>query len=66
MTRFNLRTNVVSMMTNSETPRSVSDRRIAYLKKMGEDKRNTVAWRDAVHEQAMLNFHGIGPACDKK
>ena len=41
-----------------ETRRS---RRIRDLMALGEDKRNTVAWRDAVSERLMLDFfRGMG------
>lgn len=39
-----------------ETPRTVSDRRIRYLRSRGEHLRNTVAWRDALHERRLLDF----------
>jgi hypothetical protein len=38
------------------TAREISDRRIAYLISKGENVRNTPAWRDAVHEQRVINF----------
>lgn len=34
--------------------RPTTDRRIAYLRSLGEDKRNTPAWRDAMHERGLL------------
>lgn len=42
--------------TEIETAREISARRIAYLRSRGEDKRNTVAWRDACHEEWHINF----------
>lgn len=47
---------------NNETnARDTSDRRIRYLMSVGEDKRNTVAWRDAIHERQLLDFErGVG------
>lgn len=32
----------------------ITDRRIAYLRSLGEDKRNTPAWRDAMHERDLV------------
>ena len=36
--------------------REISDRRIAALIALGEDVRNTPAWRDAMSERRMINF----------
>lgn len=35
----------------------ISDRRIAALIAAGEDKRNSPAWRDAVHESHMVRLY---------
>jgi hypothetical protein len=46
----------LTMMTTTEITkaRDISDRRIAYLEKLGEDTRNTPSWRDATAERAQL------------
>jgi hypothetical protein len=43
-------------MTATEITKAldISDRRLAYLESRGEDKRNTVAWRDAVYERGVI------------
>ena len=43
--------------TQTKAAKLISNTRIAYLVSKGEDKRNTVAWRDAMYEARMLNFH---------
>jgi len=48
-------------MDSNTTARETSDRRIRSLMANGEDKRNTSAWRDAVHERQLLDFYrGVG------
>jgi hypothetical protein len=36
---------------NADKAAGIIGRRIAYLRSLGEDARNTAAWRDAVYEQ---------------
>ena len=45
-------------MTKSEynTARDISTARLEYLRSRGEHERNTVAWRDAVNEDMMLDL----------
>ena len=48
-------------MNSNTTVREISDRRIRTLMALGEDKRNTAAWRDALHERQLLDFfRGVG------
>ena len=40
--------------TDIAAAREISDRRMNYLVSRGEDKRNTIAWRDAVDERNFI------------
>jgi hypothetical protein len=61
-------TEIATMVANSDARDAsykraieVSDRRCAYLRSLGEDTRNTVAWQDACYERSMLSFrHSLG------
>jgi hypothetical protein len=53
-------------IAESLAARQISDRRIAALKANGEDVRNTVAWRDAMHERRAINFRTPQPKRPKR
>jgi hypothetical protein len=53
-------------ITDALRAREISDRRIAALKANGEDVRNTVAWRDAMHERTAINFATYKPPKHKR
>lgn len=53
-TVYSIAINVGMNTTDIAAAREISDRRMNYLVSRGEDKRNTIAWRDAVDERNFI------------